>query len=135
MPFEFGVVSEVTIYKPVLDNFLNNESGEVGQYFRVRANRIQVAAKRQVGKSTRALEESIRTTHLRAANYQEWTIGSDNRIALLHHEGTRPHQIFARGSNDMRFSQSGRMIYTRHVFHPGTKPNRYLSDNLYLAFL
>ena len=135
MPFQFGVGTQVTIYKPILDDFLNNEDGEVGQHYKVRANRIQVAAKKQVGKKTRALEESIRTTHTRSANLQEWTIGSENRIALLHHEGARAHEITARGAGMMRFSQSGRMIYTRHVFHPGTKPNHYLSDNLYLAFL
>ena len=32
----------------------------------------------------------------------------------------------------LRFSSRGRIVYTRVVRHPGTKPNKYLADNLYL---
>jgi hypothetical protein len=66
--------------------------------------------------------------------FQQLRIGSDNEIALLHHNGSRPHAISARGPQVMRFSNRGRMVYSRQVAHPGTKPNRYLSDNLYLAY-
>ena len=33
----------------------------------------------------------------------------------------------------MVFASKGNVIYTTSVNHPGTKPNRYLTDNLYLA--
>lgn len=60
-------------------------------------------------------------------------VGSDDPIALFHHEGTRPHQITGRPllvffwPNGFR----GAGVYTfRHVNHPGTKPNRFLLNAL-----
>jgi hypothetical protein len=57
-------------------------------------------------------------------------IGSDNRIALMHHQGTRPHIIMPRRAQTLRFYSRGRIVYSKLVHHPGTKPNRYLTDNL-----
>lgn len=132
--FTGGAVTNVKIDEVALDNFLNDPAGDVGRWVKTRGNRIQTAAKRQVGKKTRVLEESIYLVHTRGPYYQEITIGSDDKIALLHHEGSRPHAIEARGNGMLRFSSHGRQIYTHRVMHPGTKPNHYLSDNLYLAF-
>lgn len=66
-------------------------------------------------------------------------VGSASPIALLHHTGTRPHHIAPR-SPDGRLAfysaRLGRVVILppgRGVDHPGTKPNRYLTDNLHLA--
>jgi hypothetical protein len=58
------------------------------------------------------------------------TVGSGNRIALMHHNGTRPHFIRPRRAQTLRFYSHGRIVYSQLVFHPGTRPNRYLTDNL-----
>lgn len=126
----------LTIYKPILDDVLNNPQGgnnTVGKYMRDRGKVIMAAAKKQVGVKTGVLRASIVTIHTRAAQGQQLWIGSYSSIALLHHEGSRPHLIHARDGGMLRFSSGGRVIYTRMVRHPGTRPNHYLSDNLVLV--
>jgi hypothetical protein len=63
-------------------------------------------------------------------------IGSDSPIALLHHEGSRPHEIVPRRKKVLVFyADSGRgpLVFTRRVRHPGTRPNPYLVSALPLA--
>lgn len=116
-----------------LDFTLNNPAGMVGRHLARRGRIIVAAAKRQVGVDTASLRASITMTHSRVALGQQIKIGSTNKIAYLHHEGSRPHLITARDHGMLRFSAGGRMIYTHQVRHPGTRPNRYLSDNLILV--
>lgn len=125
----------LSLDKGQLDFFLNDPSGDVGKELARRGRAILLASKRQVGKDTGELERSIHMLHQRVGGIQQLWIGSDNKIALIHHEGSRPHAIEARGIDMLRFSSRGRMVYTRAVMHPGTKPNHYLSDNLSLAYV
>lgn len=136
MTFSFGIqVSKVKFYEPAFDQFKNAPRGEIGVNLEKKIGRpIVIAAKRQVGKDTNKLRDSIYLIHERVGMYQQIRIGSDDNIALIHHEGARPHEIRARQAQMLRFSSKGRMVYARSVQHPGTKPNRYLSDNLYLAY-
>lgn len=63
-------------------------------------------------------------------------IGSDSPIALLHHEGSRPHEIVPRRKKVLVFyADSGRgpLVFTRRVRHPGFRGNRFLTENLPLA--
>jgi hypothetical protein len=115
-----------------LDKMENQETGDVGQYMKKRGQLIVLAAKKQVGVKTGALKLSIKMIHGRDTLGQFLWIGSEDRIAFEHHEGTRPHIITPKRHQAMRFTSGGRVIYTRLVKHPGTKPNRYLADNLYL---
>lgn len=59
-------------------------------------------------------------------------VGSDDPIALLHHEGTSAHPIIARRKPRLVFwsSKLQRIVRVRAVRHPGTAPNRYLTDAL-----
>lgn len=59
-------------------------------------------------------------------------VGSDDPIALLHHEGTVPHIIRPRNKPMLVFywPAVGRVVAFREVNHPGTQPNRYLTDAL-----
>ena len=123
----------VKFYPGVLDYVLNNPQGDVGLYMKKRGRLIVAAAKRQVGVDTGRLRDSIHFTHLRDARSQYMWIGSNEAHALMHHQGTRPHTIVPREAPILRFSSGSRIVYTRHVNHPGTRPNRYLSDQLYLV--
>lgn len=96
---------------------------------------IVTAARAQVGKDTGELARSIHYNIRRWNGLPELWIGTYNSIALIHHNGTRPHAIRARQGAFLRYSSKGRIVYARTVMHPGTKPNRYLTDNLYLARL
>lgn len=104
--------------------------GDVGNYLRKRAISLQVLAKRQVGVDTGALKKSISYRVVRDGKGLVATVGSNNRIALMHHNGTKPHFIRPRRAQTLRFYSHGRIVYSKLVFHPGTKPNKYLTDNL-----
>jgi hypothetical protein len=114
-----------------LDFMTKHPEGEVGRWLGKRAELIAIAARAQVGRRTGRLASSIHIRYSRTVYGQSIKIGSDLHYALLHHEGTRPHLITGR-NGPLRFSVKGRIVYTHAVIHPGTKPNRYLTDNLRL---
>ena len=68
--------------------------------------------------------------HARDIRGQYIRIGSAMNYALLHHEGSKPHMIKPDRAQVLRFTSRGRVMYAHSVMHPGTKPNRYLADNL-----
>jgi hypothetical protein len=124
----------VAIFRPIqpaFDNYFNSPTGHVGRYLARRGLRVKNAAQRQVGVRTGALRSSIHMRHYRDTRGQFVEIGSKLPYAKMHHEGTKPHTITPRG-RALRFFSKGFMVYTLLVNHPGTKPNRYLSDNLKL---
>lgn len=127
------MAESVIIFRPrALDHLLNDPYGPVGRYLFARGRAIMAAAKAQVGVKTGRLKASIHMRQERAPYGQMIRIGSPLSYALMHHEGTRPHIITPNRAQVLRFTSGGRIIYTHAVKHPGTRPNRYLTDNLYL---
>lgn len=124
--------SGIVFRRPVLDRMLNDPAGEVGRYLYGRGLRILLAARAQVGVETGRLKASLHMRHSRTGPGQSIKIGSPLKYALAHHEGTRPHIITPKRAEVLRFSSRGRIVYARSVRHPGTRPNKYLTDNLYL---
>lgn len=59
-------------------------------------------------------------------------VGSDDPIALWHHEGTEPHTITASRAPFLVFfwKKVGHVVRFRSVNHPGTQPNRFLLNAL-----
>ena len=112
---------------------LNNPSGDVGRYLAKKGRIVQAAARSQVGVRTGALRASIHMRHLRDSRGQYVKIGSALNYALLHHEGSKPHLIVPKRATVLKFATRGRMVYAHAVMHPGTKANRYLTDNLKLV--
>jgi hypothetical protein len=126
---------DVNLFKPQMDMMLKQPQGEVGRYLHARGRAIQTAARAQVGVRTGALRASIMISQERAIGGQTMKVGSSLPYALMHHEGTRPRVIQARPGGMLRFTKGARVVYTRQVMHPGTRPNKFLSDNLYLALV
>jgi hypothetical protein len=116
----------------------DSTSGLIGVWSRAKAEQIRSLAKVQVGKKTGLLQGSIRVSHRKNRNPglrgHTLTIESEVPYAYLHHEGTKPHVIRPNTQRVLRFRASGRTIFTERVFHPGTQPNRYLSDQLRKVF-
>jgi hypothetical protein len=102
----------------------------VGRYLTFTAAKLKILAKAQAGVKTGALRSSINYRIVKGGGGLVALIGSDNHIAFMHHEGTRPHIIAARRAQTLRFYSRGKIRYAKVVRHPGTKPNRYLTDNL-----
>lgn len=119
---------KLTLNSKQLDFALNNPQGIVGKEFKRRGVRATLAARRQVGVDTGRLRSSIRMRHYRVGRYQVIEIVARSPYALAHHRGTRPHLIRAKDQQMLRFRKGGRIIYTRQVMHPGTKANKYLTD-------
>lgn len=122
-------------YKPAMYDTLRRPRGMVGRHMSRRADMFIAAARAQVGKGTGRLARSIHVRSHSAQPYgQEMKIGSIVKHALMHHEGTRPHVIHPKDRENgvLVFRRGTRLIETREVRHPGTKPNHYLTDNLKL---
>ena len=116
--------------KLAFEQYTNDPKGDIGNYLRKRAIKLQGLARRQVGVKTGALKKSINYRVVRDGKGLVATVGSNNRIALMHHNGTKAHIIRPRRAQTLRFYSRGRIVYSKLVFHPGTRPNRYLTDNL-----
>lgn len=95
-----------------------------------RGRRLHNLAVRQVGKKTGRLAARMTTRTTVDLLGIVNTTGSDDPISLIHHNGSRAHVIRPRRARALRFVQNGRVRYAQRVWHPGTKPNRYLTDNL-----
>lgn len=105
-------------------------SGMVGQWMDKKGYRLVRYAKAQAGVDTGDLRRSISHRTTGRAYGILTTVSATDRKAMMHHEGTRAHRIEARRAKVLRFSMGGRTVYAKQVWHPGTKPNRYLTDNL-----
>ena len=136
MPMDFSMnMGSVYLIQPYIETFLDAPGGAVDRDLRRRANRVLRGARRQVGKDTRSLWRSLTLRREFIGGFPEYWIGSENSKAYVHHEGTRPHLIHPRKAQALRYQGRGGPTFSKVVFHPGTKPNRYLSDNLKLARL
>jgi hypothetical protein len=132
MDIEIGA-SKLIINKAELEVELNGSAGQVGRWLQQRGTAMTLAAKRQVGVDTGALKASIHMRVSRDAVGQLLTVSASGPYALAHHEGTKPHVITPNNANILRFSAGGRMIYTHEVNHPGTRANRFLTDQLWMV--
>lgn len=126
-------MATVIFRQPAFNNYKNSPSSDIGRYLAKKGLLITAAAKRQVGVNTGALRASIHMRHFRDTRGQYVRIGSPLPYARLHHEGTKPHLITPNNKQVLKFVTRGQLVITHLVRHPGTKPNRYLSDNLRLV--
>lgn len=113
------------------NKLLRGKDGMVFNHIDTLGKRLLRLAKRQVGKKTMALYKSMKaSTASTGRGGPVATVLADNKIAMIHHNGSRPHIITPRRQTTLRFPVRGKMVYTKIVNHPGTKPNRFLTDSL-----
>lgn len=122
----------IDIDRAGLDFMINNPQGEVGQWLRRKGRWMVLLAKSQAPVQSGRLKSSIELIHNRVSNGQEILYGSRVDYAYSVHEGTGPRVITPKDAGILRFSAGGRMVYTHKVNHPGTTPNHYLSDQLWV---
>lgn len=118
--------------RSAIQRLLHGRDGMVAREIYKRALKVQAGAVRQAHKRTGRLARSIHTE----MTYRPVTsayVGTNVRYAMMHHEGTRAHPIVATPGRMLTFTQNGRRVYARKVLHPGTSPNRYLTDQLVKA--
>lgn len=124
--------------QPAWDNLRYSEHGLVGRDMTRRGEYIANRARIQVGVDTGALRRTITRATFGSKRIGPYTIvsagGPDAPHALMHHEGTRPHVIEAKGRRSMlKFNVGGKTVYVTRVLHPGTRENNYLTDHLPMA--
>lgn len=130
-----------------LAEFMRSPQGPVYRDMARRAARVKEEARRLVGvyvppdaysaanrkRRPGTLRDSIVTRVTEQGGLPVWTVGSQDPIALIHHEGTIPHPIRARLKPLLVFfwpnGYDGARVYAfKSVNHPGTKPNRFLTN-------
>nr|NSL49576.1 hypothetical protein [Dendrosporobacter quercicolus DSM 1736] len=52
-----------------------------------------------------------------AATYAPWV-----------HDGTDPHWILPRAKKALRWTKGGKFVFAKKVWHPGTKPDKFLYE-------
>ena len=123
---------KIVMFPRRIEAMLNLPSGDVGRWLHKVGMRITFAAKAQVGSRSNRLRLSINMKRERRGRYQQIRIGSDLKYAASHHEGAKKHMIFPNNHHVLKWNSGSRIVYARAVLHPGTRPNKYLSDNLHL---
>lgn len=118
----------VVLYPHKIEQLLGAPGHPVYNHIEKITNQVVMLAKAQVGVQTGALQSSISGSVRAGRSVTSRVVASDSK-ALMHHEGTKPHLIKPRGKT-LAFSSKGKVVYTRIVRHPGTKPNRFLTDSL-----
>jgi hypothetical protein len=121
--------------EPGFSAVFRSRDGIVGRDLSNRATRVQLAAKAQAGVRTGMLKRDITKNWIDSGGDRlTIRVGSTRRHALVHHEGSEPHVIRPRSARVLRWvNTNGDVVFARRVQHPGTRANRYLTDNLHLA--
>lgn len=109
---------------------LRGETGIVGKYMHTIGVKGVGLAKAQVGVDTGKLKSSISYKVIHVYGQLATRITASDKKAIMHHNGTKPHIITPRKKQTLRFQKGGKIVYAKVVFHPGTKPNRFLTDQL-----
>jgi hypothetical protein len=141
--------SRVVLAAGEVARVLRGPNGMVMRDLIKRATRVQLAAQRQVNighvhagptrysKGVGNLRYSIRKRIVPGGNggNPSVLVGSDMPYAIFVHQGTRPHIIKPRTKKVLVFYIGNQKVVARKVNHPGTKPNRFLTDNLKYAII
>lgn len=126
--------SYVYIDPDKLAAFVRDGGGPIIGDLTRRATNVQMGAVRQVGKVTRRLERSIvKRPGVDGRGPFVMVVSEGVPYAVWHHEGTDAHIIRARRAKVLSWVSGGERRFAASVHHPGTRPNRFLSDNLPLA--
>ncbi|HEY4452388.1 MAG TPA: hypothetical protein VGN13_12435 [Solirubrobacteraceae bacterium] len=124
---------------------LRSPTGVVGRHLIARSTIVQAAAKAQAPRKTGCLQDTIvkRVEEDAISGFairivSDTTPCSPSRTSYSYyvHEGTHPHVIEAKSGSLGFYWENGPdgpgMYYFKRVQHPGTRANRFLSDNLRL---
>lgn len=132
-------------YKLIIDGaklaeLLRSPTGPVGRHLFERGTLVQARAKQilEPHRKTGCLEGSIVKRPEMLAGELAIRIQSDTTscsvtrtsYSLFVHEGTPPHDIYAKPGGVLAFQVGGETIFASQVHHPGTKPVPFLRDAL-----
>lgn len=123
------------VFDTELDLFLHSPRGPIYRWLLSRTIQITTLAKGRAGKEDGRLSRSIRYSIERVPLGLEATVVAPVDYAYFHHEGTRPH-IITPGPRHrfLRFrGAAGVQVFAEKVRHPGTRPNKFLTEPMELV--
>lgn len=128
----------VVIDEPGFRYVFQSFNGPSGKHFVRKCEMLENRARLEVGIYTGATLHSIgsyfynRSGGDLTAHVGANPTGEEIGVAYFHHQGTRPHPIYPVRARYLRFPdrRTGQIQFRKRVFHPGTKPNPYLTDPL-----
>jgi len=127
--------------EPAMDLHFHEWEGMTGRYIRTRCETLAEMARGSCGVDTGLLKASISTEYGRTTTGSDLeakvgVIGSVSQIgyAYFHHEGTKSHEIHARFRKALKFTVGGFTVFAKRVYHPGTKPVKYLTTHMRALF-
>jgi hypothetical protein len=149
MTFSTAARTTLRLNQAEIDKMLRSPSGMVARDLVVRATRVQLAAQQQIRlghvhagptnfrKGVGNLRTSVRKRLVPSSGRggPSVIVGSDDPIAMIYHQGSKPHVIKPRRARVLVFWTGTGKVITHRVNHPGTQPNRYLTDNLKYAVI
>lgn len=127
------MAGEAVIQRDALRVLLRAPYGPIGRDLLRRGSAVEALGKQLVGRRTNTLANTIaadKRPHETPEGLALW-VRATAPHALVHHEGSRPH--VPRRATVLRFEVGGRVVFTKHVNHPGTKGNPYLRNALVAA--
>jgi hypothetical protein len=142
-----GTFGDYVVFHPAaLAELLRGPDGPVARHLLAKGELVKNEARRRVGvyvppdsfsasnrkRKPGQLRDSIVKRLVQDGGELNCLVGSEDPIALLHHEGTVPHIIRASRAPRLVFfwPKVGGVVGFVQVNHPGTAPNRYLTDSL-----
>lgn len=120
----------VTIDPVQLASLMRSRQGPAARMLMEAGQIVKRGARRRVGVASGALRDRIVVRLVSdGSNGLAVVIIAETDYSLMHHEGTVPHRI--EGRPYLAFEPTpGQVVIVRHVDHPGTAPNRFLTDSL-----
>lgn len=122
-------MATVIIYEDRVHEILRLPSGLVRPYIEKKVTEVANLARVQVGVKSGELRASISHRMGPVGGEVSGKVKASDWKALMHHEGTKPHKIPAK-TKVLTVPSGQTVLFRQHVNHPGTKPNRFLTDNL-----
>lgn len=136
-----------------IKQFMTGTSGPVARYLMEKGEQVKNRAIARAGRS--ADTDASHGQHLKDAIVKRFVatptgpsvvVSANTPYAKFHHEGTPPHVIMPRTASVLSFrwpkaANFGRarvlgesFVFYKHVMHPGTKANHFLTDALHDVF-
>lgn len=122
----------VVINQPAVDMMMGWD-GPLGRRMELCAREVTWRAKLMATKRTGKMAEQIDWKREVAKRGIVARIGTPVRYAAVQELGSKPHEIRPKKPGGMlvfHWAKVGHMVYLRRVWHPGTKPVRFLQRAL-----
>jgi hypothetical protein len=110
---------------------LHGRGGQVnrvmGGFAGLATQTVREVADQKITHRTRNYRNSIKANLTKA---DALTVVADTEYATILEKGSKAHRIVPRWAQVLAFEVGGRMVFTRSVNHPGTKPYRILEEGV-----